>query len=135
MYGPAYYAVEPEAIADYARLIGETAPIHYDVAAAREAGFPDVVAPPMFAAVYCAKLMEQVFNDPALALDLPRLLHTEQAFEWGEPVLAGDLIASNAGVAGDRRHGAGRLCTFTTESRNQHGRIVLRSRCTILIRA
>jgi acyl dehydratase len=134
MYGPAYYAVEAETIARYAEVVGESDPIHRDADAARAAGFADVVAPPMFAVVYCARSMEQVFNDPALALDLPRLLHTAQAFEWGEPVVAGDLIATNARVAADRLHGAQRLCTFVTESRNQHGDVVLRGRCTVLIR-
>lgn len=133
MYGPAYYAVESEAIQRYADTVGEDAPIHRDADAAKAAGYTDVVAPPMFAVVYCARSMEQVFNDKALALDLPRLLHTAQSFEWGEPVVAGDLIATNARVAADRRYGDQRICTFVTESRNQHGSVVVRGRCTVLI--
>ena len=134
MYGPAYYQVEADAIMRYAELVGEREAIHFDVSAARACGFRDIVAPPMFAAVYSAPAVEQVFGDPVLNLDLPRLLHTGQGFEWGEPVVAGDLIATNARVTADRRHGPQRLCTFVTESRNQLGAVVLRGRCNLVIR-
>src|ERR1035437_6676169 len=47
-YEPTTYAVGREKIKEYARAVGETNPIHLDVQAAREAGYDDVVAPPMF---------------------------------------------------------------------------------------
>ena len=53
-YEPTTYAVGREKIKEYARAVGETNPIHLDVQAARDAGYADVVAPPMFAVVYSA---------------------------------------------------------------------------------
>src|SRR6266540_96254 len=46
------YAVGREKIREYAFAVGETNPLHLEVGAARAAGYRDVVAPPMFAAVY-----------------------------------------------------------------------------------
>ena len=51
-YEPTTYAVGREKIKEYARAVGETNPLHLDEKAAREAGYADVVAPPMFAVVY-----------------------------------------------------------------------------------
>ena len=51
-YPPFAYEVGKEKIAEYARAIGAENPVHFDREAAREAGFRDVVAPPMFAVVY-----------------------------------------------------------------------------------
>ncbi|HEY4823749.1 MAG TPA: MaoC family dehydratase N-terminal domain-containing protein, partial [Solirubrobacteraceae bacterium] len=53
-YQPVVYAVGREKIKEYSLAVGETNPLHLDVAAARAAGFADVVAPPMFAVVYSA---------------------------------------------------------------------------------
>jgi len=47
----AVYAVGREKVREYAYAVGETDPRYLDPDAAREAGFADVVAPPMFAAV------------------------------------------------------------------------------------
>ena len=54
-YPPVTYAVGREKIREYAFAVGETNPLHLDVEAARAAGYRDVVAPPMFASVYCSR--------------------------------------------------------------------------------
>ena len=51
-YAPLTYAVGREKIREYAFAVGETNPLHLEVEAARALGYRDVVAPPMFAAVY-----------------------------------------------------------------------------------
>ena len=63
-YPPAEYAVCREKIREYALAVGETNPLHLDVAAAREAGHADVVAPPMFAVVYSFPALWPVLFDP-----------------------------------------------------------------------
>ena len=54
-YEPVLYAVGREKISEYARAVGETNPVHLDVEAARQPGYADLVAPPMFAVVYSAR--------------------------------------------------------------------------------
>ena len=49
----ATYAIGREKVREYAYAVGESEPLYLDVEAARAAGYADVVAPPMFAAVYC----------------------------------------------------------------------------------
>ena len=53
-----------EKIKEYARAVGETNPVHLDVQAARDAGYADVVAPPMFAVVYSAPSVGPPIFDP-----------------------------------------------------------------------
>ena len=48
---------------------------HLDLDAARAAGHPDLVAPPMFAVVYCAEAIEEAMLDPAVGIDFAMLLH------------------------------------------------------------
>jgi len=51
-YPPSVYAVGREKVREYALAVGETNSVHLDVRAARRAGYPDVVGPPMFAVIY-----------------------------------------------------------------------------------
>jgi len=59
-----------EKIREYASSIGETAAICHDVEAARAAGYDDVVAPPMFAAVYSWRAMGPAVLDPEIDVQL-----------------------------------------------------------------
>src|SRR5215218_5510227 len=90
------YLVGREKIREYAAAVGEQSPLCLDEAAAREAGFDDVVAPPMFAAVYSWRAMGPVVTDPEVGIDFSRLVHGAQEFAWGEPVIAGDEIMTEA---------------------------------------
>ena len=97
-YPPFDYEVGREKIREYANVVGEAAAIHHDRDAAREAGFRDVVAPPMFAVVYSAGSVGPAVLDPDVGLDLFRMVHGGQEFVWGEPVCAGDTITTEASV-------------------------------------
>src|ERR1700754_1955135 len=59
-----------EKIKEYANALGIENPVHFDVEAAREAGFRDVVAPPMFAVVYSGPALGPVLFDPEAAMYL-----------------------------------------------------------------
>lgn len=128
------YLVGREKIREYARVVGETDAVYVDLEAAREAGHPDLVAPPMFAAVYCADAFERAMHDPELALDLPMLLHGGQDFEWGELVVAGDEIKTEIALAEQSERLGMRFYVFASVSRNQRGEEVCRGRWTLLVR-
>src|SRR6476620_7609614 len=92
---PAFeYEVGREKIREYANAVGETNPVHHDPAAAKEAGFRGVVAPPMFCVVYSAGAMGPAILDPELGINLMLMVHGGQEFEWGEPVVAGDSVTT-----------------------------------------
>jgi acyl dehydratase len=92
----ATYAVGREKVREYAYATGESDQRCLDPEAARAAGFADVVAPPMFAAVYCAPAVGPAILDPEVGIDFARMVHGAQAFTWHAPVVAGDEITTEA---------------------------------------
>ncbi len=116
---PHIYAVGREKIREYARAVGETNPLHLDLEAARAAGHHDLVAPPMFAVVYCAAAIERALFHPDLAIDFEMLLHSQQEFEWGPLVIAGDEIVTSVALAEVSERIGMTFYVFESASRNQ----------------
>jgi acyl dehydratase len=133
-YPPVLYAVGREKIKEYARAVGETDPLHLDHVAARAAGYADVVAPPMFAVVYCSPAMGPAYFDPELDIDFARLVHGGQEFKWGPVVVAGDEITTTVSVTSiDHRAGNG-FYVFESVSANQDGDTVSVGTWTNIVR-
>jgi acyl dehydratase len=130
----ATYAVGREKVREYAHAVGETDPLHHDPEAARAAGFADVVAPPMFAAVYCGPAIWPAILDPAVGIDFARMVHGAQAFTWAEPVVAGDEITTEAELEEASERGGMRFFVFKTRSVNQRGELVSEGRWTNIVR-
>jgi acyl dehydratase len=130
----ATYAVGREKIREYAHATGETDPRHLDPEAARAAGYADVVAPPMFAAVYCAPAIGPAIVDPEVGIDFARMVHGAQEFEWHAPVVAGDEIATEATLEDKAERGGLSFFTFRTVSTNQRGETVCEGRWTNIVR-
>jgi hypothetical protein len=82
-FAPGLYAVGREKIREYALAVGETNPLHHDLQVARNHGYDDLVAPPMFAVVYCSSAIGAAMLDPELGIPFDRLLHGSQEFRWG----------------------------------------------------
>jgi acyl dehydratase len=133
-YPPFEYEVGLEKIREYANAVGEQSAVHHDRGAAREAGFRDVVAPPMFCVVYSAGAMGPAVLDPEVGIDLARMLHGSQEFTWGEPVCAGDLIRTEAAVEDVYEKGANTFYVFGSRSTNQDGDEVVRGVWTDIVR-
>jgi acyl dehydratase len=133
-YEPTIYAVGREKIKEYARAVGETNPVHLDVQAARDAGYADVVAPPMFAVVYSAPSVGPPIFDSDLEINFAMMVHGGQQFEWGAPVVAGDEITTTASVKDiSERDGRG-YYVFESVSNNQRGEQVCRGTWTQIVR-
>ena len=79
-YPTVLYEVTKNGIAEYARTIGIDAPFHFEHEAACGAGFRDIVAPPMYAAVYSVPAIFAMMNDPEVGMDVPRNLHARR--QW-----------------------------------------------------
>jgi acyl dehydratase len=120
-YPPSVYAVGREKIREYAAAVGETNPLHFDVEVAREAGYADVVAPPMFCVVYCGVAIGAVMFDPEVGIDFPRLLHQGQEFTWGPLVVAGDEVATTMKVKDISARGTMGFYVFESVTTNQDG--------------
>ena len=133
-YPPHTYEVGKEKIGEYARAVGEDNPIYYDRDAAKEAGFRDVPAPPMFAVVYQWGAVWPPALDPELGMDVAKLLHGGQEFTWGEPVCAGDVITTELTVGDIYAKGPNGYYVLETVSRNQDGDEVVRGTWTNIVR-
>lgn len=128
------YQVGREKIREYATALGIDNPVHLDVGAAREAGFRDVVAPPMFAVVYSGPALAPVLFDDDVAMNFAAMVHGGQVFEWGEPVCSGDEITTTAKCLSiEERDGKG-FYVFETVSTNQDGAEVVRATWTNIVR-
>ena len=120
-WDPVSFDVEAARIARYADAIGAESPLHHDADAARDAGFRDVVAPPMFCVVYSSVAMGPAILDPELGINIASMVHGGQEFEWGEPVCAGDSISTAVTCKSiDERLGNG-FYVFESISTNQDG--------------
>ncbi len=128
------YLVGREKVREYAEAIGETSPLCHDVEAAKEAGYADVVAPPMFAAVYSWRAMGPAVLDPEVGLDFSRLVHGGQDFTWHEPVVAGDEITTETAFLQEVKRGDIRVYTFSSRSTNQRGELVCEGTWTNFVR-
>jgi acyl dehydratase len=129
------FEVEGDRIARYADAVGEASPIHRDADAAREAGYRDVVAPPMFAVVYSSPAMGPALFDPEVEMNFAAMVHGGQRFEWGDPVCAGDKITTTVTCKSiDERDGKG-FYVFESVSSNQDGAEVVRATWTNIVRA
>jgi acyl dehydratase len=120
-YPPSTYAVGREKIREYALAVGETNPLHLDLGAARAAGYRDLVAPPMFAVVYCGVALGPALFDPEVGIEFSRLVHGGQQFEWGPLVVAGDEITTTMTVKDISGRGGMGFYVFESVSTNQDG--------------
>jgi acyl dehydratase len=130
----ATYAVGREKVREYAWATGETDPRCLDLDAAKQAGFEDLLAPPMFAAVYCGPAVGPALLDPEVGIDFARMVHGAQRFEWHEPVVAGDEITTEAAHESSNERGGLTFHVFTTRSTNQRGELVCEGRWTNIVR-
>ena len=128
------YQAGREKIKEYATALGIENPVHFDIEAARAAGFRDVVAPPMFAVVYSGPALGPVLFDPEVEMNFAAMVHGGQEFVWGEPVCSGDEITTTAKCLSiEEKDGKG-FYVFETVSTNQDGKQTVKGTWTNIVR-
>ncbi|HEV7564274.1 MAG TPA: MaoC family dehydratase N-terminal domain-containing protein [Solirubrobacterales bacterium] len=128
------YQVGREKIKEYARALGIENPVHFDVEAARAAGFRDVVAPPMFCVVYSLPAMAPAILDPEVGINLATMVHGGQTFEWGEVACSGDEITTTPKCTEIYEKDGKGFYVFESTSVNQDGEQVLHAVWTNIVR-
>jgi acyl dehydratase len=128
------YEVGREKIHEFANAVGETSPVHQDRDAAKDAGFRDVVAPPMFCVVYSAPAMGPAILDPEVGINLATMLHGSQEFDWGEPVCSGDTITTQTTCKEIYEKDGKGFYVFESTSKNQDGEEVVKGTWTNIVR-
>lgn len=133
-FPPVTYAVGREKVREYALAVGETNPLHLDVAAARSAGYDDVVAPPMFAVVYSAPAVGPALFDEEVGINFAMMVHGGQEFRWGPLVVAGDEVTTTATVKDISERGGMEFYVFESVSTNQRDENVCVGTWTNIVR-
>jgi acyl dehydratase len=133
-YEPHVYAVGREKIREYASAVGETNPLHFDLDAARAAGYADVVAPPMFVVVYASRALAPALFDPDVGMNFAMMVHGGQEFRWGPLVVAGDEITTTTTVKDIADRGGMGFYVFESVSENERGETVCTATWTNIVR-
>jgi acyl dehydratase len=128
------YQVGREKIKEYANALGIENPVHFDVEAARAAGFRDVVAPPMFCVVYALPALAPGVLDPEVGMNFATMVHGGQVFEWGEPACSGDEITTTPKCLEIYEKDGKGFYVFESISVNQDGQQTLRGVWTNIVR-
>jgi acyl dehydratase len=122
------YEVSRTKIAEFATAIGEPSPLCHDPAAARQAGYPDVIAPPTFAIVITTTSNVQVIHDSGLGVNYSMVVHGEQAFEHSRPLHAGDWVVARSTIEDIREVGRHMMMTTRTDITTVDGEHVCTAR-------
>lgn len=133
-WGATTYQVGREKIKEYANVLGIENPVHFDLGTAREAGFRDVVAPPMFVVVYASPALLPALFDSEVAMNFATMVHGGQEFEWGEPACSGDEITTVARCLSIEEKMGNGFYVFETNSVNGDGAQVARGVWTNIVR-
>ena len=128
------YEVGKEKIKEYARAIKNPDPHYLDDAFAKKSKYGAIIAPPTFAVVFGAHLVEPIFMDNELNLNLPMLVHGEQEFEFFDVVRAGDVLTSRAQIISIVNKEKLDAISIEIKTKNQNGADVCRGIYTFVVR-
>jgi acyl dehydratase len=128
-------AVSGGVIGYFASAQGEPHPWSVDEEAARRSPHGTLVAPPTFGVTFAMRPFAEACSDPALGIDLVRLLHAEQEFEHGVPVRPADELTTTGEIVEIRGRSGLDFVVVRTETVNAAGERVLVGRWTAVVRA
>ncbi len=110
-------AIERGQLKLFAKAIGETNPVYFNVEFAKKQGYPDLLAPPTFGS--CLRLLApaEELSYESLGIDYKRLLHAEESFEYYLPLYANDEVVLQGEVIDifDKKGGALQFLVMQTE--------------------
>jgi acyl dehydratase len=148
-YGPYVYEAGAAKMREFAFAISGGVPSHgftgsgapeglnpllWDSAAAKAGPYGALVGFPTFPVAFAIAPFGQAVADPELGINLLLLVHGEQEFEFFEVIRPGDVLTTT-GVITDIFHKAKKdFVIVTTETKNQHGRPVVKGTWTAVIR-
>jgi acyl dehydratase len=131
---PRPYHVGAEKIREFAAAIGDDNPAYQSEDAAKELGYPAVIAPPTFAVHIVMQAGPPVVYDAGLGINLRRVVHGEQRFVHHRPIQAGDVLLVTSIVSDIRDAGDNELMTIESELRTSGGELVCSGYNTIVSR-
>ncbi len=105
------YLVGREKVREFARAVQNYHPAHWNVAAAAELGYSDLVAPLTFTSAPAMAANRHLFESVVIGYDM--YLQTEEVFEQHRPIVAGDELHTDVELSSVRRIAGRDLMTVT----------------------
>jgi acyl dehydratase len=140
-FAPFTIEVQRNKISELNAAIGDDNPIYHSREAAQAAGLQDVPLSPTSPTLFNFWGARQKGHTLAsLGIDVRRILHGEEEYEYLHPIYPGDVLTGIATVI-DGKSRQGRdgssmdIITTETRYRNQHNQPVLNTRATIVVRS
>jgi acyl dehydratase len=128
--------IERSRLQFFAKATGETNPVYTDKAAANDAGYPDLPAPPtfLFAAELDSGASYQLLEN--LQIPIAKLLHGEQSFTYHRPACVGDTVTVRSTLTDiyDKKNGALEFVVKTSRATNQQDELVAELRTVLVCR-
>jgi hypothetical protein len=127
-------------IGELTTAIGDDNPLYHNREAAQAAGLPDVPTSPTTPTMFNFWRLGQRESDMAsLGIDIRRILHGEEEYEYLAPIYPEDVLTGVSTVIdGKTRQGSNGssmdIITTETQYRNQRDQPVLNARATIIVR-
>ena len=105
------YLVGREKVREYARAVQDYHPAHWDVEAAANLGYPELVAPLTFTSTPGMSCNREMFESVVVGYDT--YMQTEEVFEQHRPIVAGDELHIDVELTSVRRIAGRDLITVT----------------------
>jgi MaoC dehydratase-like protein len=118
-YPPVEFLLDAERIRAFATAVGHPS---------------DDVPPTIVTVPEIAAGLANVLADPELGLDLSRVLHGEQEYEWGHPFTVGERVLAEATIEDVRTKAGLEILRLRTDLRDEAGRTVVVARSTLIVR-
>ena len=128
--------VEKRWVRSFAEAIGETDPVYFDEAVAKERGYRSLPAPPSFPFATIMERNQSFMILDELGIDKRRAMHAEQSFAYFADLCAGDVLTGRQKVVDvyDKKNGALEFLVTEVHMENQRGEHVCDLRTTVVVR-
>jgi hypothetical protein len=135
-FGPHRYVVGFEKVREFEAAVrgGVPSAAYGERASVAPSDTSNYASLPSFAVVFSLGCFAEACADPTIGLDLMRVVHGEQTFEWFEPILPGDVMVTSGTVVEAYRKANKDFLVVETQSTNQHQRLVVKGRFTAVSR-
>lgn len=138
-FSPFTIEVERGKIRELALAIGDDNPIYQSKEAAQAAGYPDVpiypTSPTVFSFWGSAHMVDQLAS---LGINLMRVLHGEEEYEYLAPIYPGDILTGVMRLVDARsRQTQGAtldVLTIEIDYTNQHDKLACKARQVLIVR-
>ncbi len=147
-YGPYPYKVGLEKMKEFAYAVSGGAPSvgyagpppglspqYWDERAAKDGPHKGVVAFPTFCVTFAIRPFAAAITDPEIGVNLLMLVHGEQELEFFDVMRDGDVMTTTGEIAQIYERNGKDFIVISTESKNQHGKLVVRGTWTAVIRS